>query len=95
MASKPEKQTRIFVWCWPRSISTAFEKCLSFVEGVQTWHEPYCVAFNSELMANPQAMEPGSPIAIIFEQFAAMMKTIADQPNEFSDGRFLSADKFT
>ncbi len=34
-------QSRVFLWCLPRSVSTSFLKCMTFVENSQIWHEPY------------------------------------------------------
>eukprot|EP00057_Strongylocentrotus_purpuratus_P018496 XP_011672970.1 PREDICTED: uncharacterized protein LOC105442497 isoform X1 [Strongylocentrotus purpuratus] len=33
--------SRTIIWCVPRSVSTALTKCLSFIEGIQVWFEPY------------------------------------------------------
>ena len=38
---------RVFLWCVPRTVSTALTKCLSFVEGLQVVNEPYESAFRS------------------------------------------------
>ncbi|KAJ8020759.1 hypothetical protein HOLleu_40436 [Holothuria leucospilota] len=98
MADSSQKQQRIFLWCWPRSISTAVEKCLSFVDGMQTWHEPYTVAFNAELLTNKAIMQEGnsdSPIAKVLQEYNDMMKTLANQPTEFSGGKFMPVANFT
>ena len=34
--------SRTFLWCVPRSTSTALTKCLSFIEGIEVWFEPFC-----------------------------------------------------
>ena len=36
-----KKQTRIILWCVPRTTSTAFLKCLCAIEGIEIWFEPY------------------------------------------------------
>ncbi len=33
--------TRVMLWCMPRSMSTAFLKCMTYVPGTQAWYEPY------------------------------------------------------
>ncbi|XP_072045597.1 uncharacterized protein [Amphiura filiformis] len=44
-ASRPNPPLRIMTWGPAKSLSTVFEKCLSFVDGVQIINEPYqCAA---------------------------------------------------
>ncbi|KAJ8022442.1 hypothetical protein HOLleu_37340 [Holothuria leucospilota] len=45
--------TRVFLWCVPRSASTAFLKCMSNVPGVQVWNEPYTMAYVNGTLLNP------------------------------------------
>ena len=42
MANK--KPSRVILWSTPRSVSTAFLKCMTFVERSIIWHEPYIFA---------------------------------------------------
>ena len=42
-----QPSTRVLLWAPPRSLSTVFEKCMSFVEDVQIIHEPYLCAKQS------------------------------------------------
>ena len=35
---------RVIMWCILRSVSTAFTKCVSFVEGAEVWLEPYFIS---------------------------------------------------
>ena len=35
---------RVIMWCIPRSVSTAFTKCMSFVDGAEIWLEPYAMS---------------------------------------------------
>ncbi|XP_003730265.2 uncharacterized protein LOC100893046 [Strongylocentrotus purpuratus] len=35
-------QVRIILWTFPRTLSTALIKCLSQIDGVEIWFEPYC-----------------------------------------------------
>ncbi|XP_071490055.1 uncharacterized protein [Diadema antillarum] len=48
-----ENGTRVFLWCSPRTVSTALSKCLSFIEGMEVWSEPfvYCFLSSKELQA--------------------------------------------
>ena len=36
------ERSRNILWCVPRSGSTALTKCLSFIDGIETWFEPFC-----------------------------------------------------
>ena len=42
--STPSGQVRLVMWTTPRSVSTAFSKCISFVEDSLIFFEPYFVA---------------------------------------------------
>ena len=42
-----EPTKRILLWGPPRSLSTVFEKCMSYVDGIQIINEPYITAFNA------------------------------------------------
>ena len=35
------ERSRTIMWCVPRSGSTALTKCLSFIDGIEVWFEPY------------------------------------------------------
>ncbi|XP_071956230.1 uncharacterized protein [Antedon mediterranea] len=39
------KQVRVILWCIPRTVSTAFEKCMSNLDDVQIINEPYVSAY--------------------------------------------------
>ncbi|KAJ8050311.1 hypothetical protein HOLleu_03464 [Holothuria leucospilota] len=39
----------VFLWTTPRSLSTVFTKCISFVDNVQIWFEPYGCAFGNKI----------------------------------------------
>ncbi len=41
LSNTAPSQSRVFLWCLPRSVSTSFLKCMTFVENSQIWHEPY------------------------------------------------------
>ncbi|XP_071957608.1 uncharacterized protein [Antedon mediterranea] len=40
-----EKQARVFLWCIPRCVSTAFEICMGKLDDVQVINEPYLAAY--------------------------------------------------
>ncbi|KAJ8049711.1 hypothetical protein HOLleu_02575 [Holothuria leucospilota] len=42
----------IFLWTNPRSLSTVFTKCISFVDNIQVWFEPYSCAFGNNIYCN-------------------------------------------
>ena len=33
--------SKTVLWCVPRAISTAFAKCLSYIDDIEVWFEPY------------------------------------------------------
>ena len=52
-ASESINQTRVMLWAPPRSLSTVFEKCMSFVDDIQIINEPY----NSAAANNPETVK--------------------------------------
>ncbi|XP_041453095.1 uncharacterized protein LOC121406143 [Lytechinus variegatus] len=42
-----KEQLKVFLWCSPRTVSTAFTKCISFIKGVEVWSEPFVYCFLS------------------------------------------------
>ena len=50
---------RVFVWSMPRSLGTAFVKCMSYVDGIQIFNEPFCCAyhFGPEAVLKPQEID--------------------------------------
>lgn len=51
MATK--NQQRIFLWIIPRTCSTVLSKCMTFVDGVQVWMEPYMACHMNDTCYNP------------------------------------------
>ena len=39
------ERSRTILWCVPRAISSAFAKCLSFIDGSEVWFEPYTYSY--------------------------------------------------
>ncbi|XP_071829060.1 uncharacterized protein [Apostichopus japonicus] len=66
-ASSKDQPTRIFLWIIARTNSTVFTKCMTFVEGVQVWYEPYLSCALNETMWNPE-FKKGDPVADKFRQ---------------------------
>eukprot|EP00057_Strongylocentrotus_purpuratus_P010689 XP_011665163.1 PREDICTED: uncharacterized protein LOC105438705 [Strongylocentrotus purpuratus] len=46
--------SRTIIWCVPRSVSTALTKCLSFIEGIQMWFEPYTYCRFAQVITKEQ-----------------------------------------
>lgn len=88
--NKPKgNQTCIFLWSWPRSLSTAISKCMSGVKGVQTLHEPYNVAFNCDILAQSEG-------TLISEMWANMMDTkLSSEQDDFSNSKLIDMSLFT
>lgn len=53
-ASSSQEPTRIFLWIVVRSNSTVFTKCMTFVDGVQVWYEPYLACALNDTFYNPE-----------------------------------------
>lgn len=84
-------QTCIFLWSWPRCLSTAIAKCLSFVEDVQMWHEPYTVAFLCKIAAQSE----GKPISKVFANMMEMSAKLSKAHHEFSNSKLMDMSLFT
>lgn len=52
-----DQQQLIFLWIVPRTCSTVFSKCMTFVDDVQVWMEPYLGCLVNETLYNP-SFEP-------------------------------------
>ncbi|XP_071940935.1 uncharacterized protein [Antedon mediterranea] len=60
------EQVRVILWCIPRTVSTAFEKCMSQLDDVQIINEPYQSAFTigPERFPPPDGFEKETDIFI-------------------------------
>ncbi|KAJ8024424.1 hypothetical protein HOLleu_34328 [Holothuria leucospilota] len=81
---------RIFLWCSPRVNSTVFEKCMSFVDGVQIWHEPYMVCRQLELLTNPMLMPP-----YLLQKFEEAQNEVDGGKHEFHGAKLEPIDSFS
>ena len=54
-----KKRSRIILWCVPHTTSTAFLKCLSAIEGIEIWFEPYsfCCKARDTYLGQYQSIE--------------------------------------
>ena len=67
---------RVILWAPPRSLSTVFEKCLSYVDGVQVVNEPYNTASHD----GPEKRISTNPVTESFQEF--MKKASEDDDEE-------------
>lgn len=88
------QQTRIFVWSWPRSLSTVFAKFLSCIDDVQLWHEPYIQSFYSNAMPKVDEAD-NQPVTKFYLKTHHAMENLHNQPHEFSDSSLLPISLFT
>ncbi|XP_072046711.1 uncharacterized protein [Amphiura filiformis] len=60
-SDQPSTQVRVMLWAPPQSLSTSFQKCLSFVDDIQIINEPYqCAAANNPdpvITCTPDSMQ--------------------------------------
>ncbi|KAJ8039901.1 hypothetical protein HOLleu_14052 [Holothuria leucospilota] len=54
MTTNDARPLRVFQWIVPRSGSTAFTKCMSFVDDTEVWMEPYYTCVLNETVKNPE-----------------------------------------
>ena len=88
MAAKDEQggPLRVMLWSNPRTLSTVFLKCMSFVEGTQAINEPYAVARG----AGPDASLPTDPTLLadltkfLEDSDAKLAKVKMDLPKAFN-----------
>lgn len=93
-AEQENQQTRIFVWSWPRSLSTVFAKFVSCMDDVQLWHEPYILSFYSNAMQKADESDT-QPITKFYRKAHREMKDLQNKSHEFSDSRLLPKSSFT
>lgn len=73
-----ENQVCVFLWALPRSVSTALTKCMSFVDGVQVWNEPYLYSHHNEKYQDPVALEKMAKVGMNFQDVEKILKPIID-----------------
>ena len=91
MTAKNEDQVCVFLWALPRSVSTAMTKCMSFVEGVQIWHEPYLTSHQNEKFRDLVVIEKMSNMGMNFEEMGKIMKPVLEN---VSVGKRIQHDLF-
>ncbi|XP_072028072.1 uncharacterized protein [Amphiura filiformis] len=84
---KESSPLKVMLWSNPRTLSTVFLKCMSFVEGTQCINEPYAVA----RVAGPEKPIPSDPEELaamegFYAQYQAQLATVKmDLPKAFSN----------
>lgn len=63
--------TRVMLWSIPRSLSTVVTKCISFIDGMEVWFEPYFICQENLRVRNPDYL-PDNP------KMASYRQTLAD-----------------
>ncbi|KAJ8039905.1 hypothetical protein HOLleu_14056 [Holothuria leucospilota] len=53
-SSMNNKPLRVFLWVVPRTNSTVFTKCMSFVDNTEVWMEPFMACYMNETFYNPE-----------------------------------------
>ncbi|XP_071942093.1 uncharacterized protein [Antedon mediterranea] len=65
-------QVRVILWCIPRTVSTAFEKCMSNLDDVQVINEPYMSAFRF----GPERFPPEEGLEKVADTFLDKSNTV-------------------
>lgn len=71
---------RIFLWCVPRSCSTALTKMMSFVDGAEIWFEPYVMSWHRKFNWFELVEKP--------EVATAMKETLASYANSIPKSKW-------
>ena len=64
VARDVDNGSRTFLWCIPRVMSTALCKCLSFIDGMEVWFEPYLYAYG---LAHEYKQKTNSVLPVEYE----------------------------
>ncbi|XP_072030048.1 uncharacterized protein [Amphiura filiformis] len=70
---------RVILWCVPRTCSTAFLKCMTYVPDSQVWYEPYLMGFHFSDFAHRK-----TSIALLRDYWGGDIKE--DDENDFTSG---------
>lgn len=85
---------RIFIWSYPRTAAAALGKCLSNVDGVLYWHDPYGNCLNQEMLESIDV----ATLSPRLQEYHAKVMEVADSPEShafFEESKSLSVDNFT
>ncbi|KAJ8040358.1 hypothetical protein HOLleu_14622 [Holothuria leucospilota] len=89
------RPNRIFLWANPRTLSTAFEKCISFIDGAQIWHEPFVSCYLNLLFTNPDTLAKFPKLGNFLEQFGKAKAILDAGGHTFQGGNLQPATKFS
>ncbi|KAJ8045819.1 hypothetical protein HOLleu_08913 [Holothuria leucospilota] len=53
-------------------------KCMSFVDGVQIWHEPYMYSYHNEKFRDPLVIEKMAKFGMDFQRMEEMLKAMCE-----------------
>ena len=70
---------RVIMWCVPRSVSTAFTKCMSFVDGAEIWLEPYVISKAIEEMFDLTPRDDDEKLPLELEGNEELYRDLAEQ----------------
>lgn len=90
-----DKDNRIFLWFNPRSMSTAFTKCVSFMEGAHVWNEPYASCMLNEWFSNPEDMKRYPKLESTFQQLTGTCKKVQEFGHYYDGGTLKPTSVFT
>lgn len=85
---------RICLWSHPRTLSTAFEKCISFIDGAQIWHEPYVACYLNKLFTDPKTLEKFPNLLNFLQQFAKAKALLDEGGHIYQGGNLQPASHF-
>ncbi|KAJ8039895.1 hypothetical protein HOLleu_14045 [Holothuria leucospilota] len=92
--STKDHGNRMFLWCSTRSLSSAFTKCVSFMEGAQVWFEPYTSCFLNFLFSAPEHMARFPKLDIMKGQMRDATEQMENFDHYFDGGNLTPSSHF-
>ncbi|KAJ8031939.1 hypothetical protein HOLleu_25309 [Holothuria leucospilota] len=89
-----DKVNRIFLWINPRNLSTAFTKCVSFMDGACIWHEPYVSSFFKEMFLDPEMIRKYPQLSTFKTQFSETSDQLESFDHYFDGGNLKPLSEF-
>ncbi|XP_071941271.1 uncharacterized protein [Antedon mediterranea] len=68
-------QVRVILWCIPRTVSTAFSKCMSYLDNAQVINEPYLSAYS----VGPERFPPSKGLEKDADMFINKSNAVASE----------------
>ncbi|XP_054750589.2 uncharacterized protein LOC129256397 [Lytechinus pictus] len=84
-------KSRTIIWCAPRSVSTALTKCLSFVDDIQVWFEPYTYCRVVTVQMKEQL---GLDLPVEYEGNEDIYTRLTDHLKEGNQGNYCKKKEF-